>query len=214
MGAGNQQERLSTEEQKKWFLAGLIEGEGSVCISIKKHPTATHGFYVDPEFFIYQHRRRRALLELACEIFQTGRIFPKQGNPDVLVYAITSRVTISEKIIPFLETYMTFAAKSRDYALFAEAIRLFEQRAHRTREGLARIVTLAYGMNHEGKQRQRPLEQVLDGILRGHTPDTPPRSEDMVRSPRRRGEPGGTETTWPRDVKDRGVTTMPKVSVR
>ena len=173
MGAGNQQERLSTEEQKKWFLAGLIEGEGSVCISIKRHPTAAHGFYVDPEFFIYQHRNRRALLELACEVFQTGRIFPKQGNPDVLVYAIASRRTISEKIIPFLEHYMTFAAKKPDYARFAEAVRLFEQRAHRTKEGLAKIVRLAYGMNHEGKQRQRPLEEVLDRILRGHTPDTP-----------------------------------------
>src|SRR5512134_3210829 len=107
MGAGNQQERLSSEEQKKWFLAGIIEGEGSVCISIKKHPSAAHGFYVDPEFFIYQHRNRRALLELACEVFRTGRIFPKQGNPDVLVYAIASRRTISEKIVPFLDNYMS-----------------------------------------------------------------------------------------------------------
>ena len=173
MGAGNQQERLSTEEQKKWFLAGLIDGEGSVCISIKRHLPSRHGFLVDPEFFIYQHRNRRCLLELACEVFQTGSIHPKQGNPDVLVYAITSRRTISEKIIPFLETYMTFSGKKRDYALFAEAIRLFERREHRTREGLAHIVKLAYGMNHEGKQRQRPLDVVLDRILRGQTPDTP-----------------------------------------
>src|SRR5713226_7507283 len=111
MGADNQQERLSSEETKRWFLAGVIEGEGSVCISIKKHPTAAFGFYVDPEFFIYQHRNRRRLLEFACEVFQTGRIFPKQGNPDVLVYSITSRRTIAEKIIPFLERYMTYSAR-------------------------------------------------------------------------------------------------------
>ena len=175
MGAGNQQERLSKEEQKRWFLAGLIEGEGSVCISIKSHPTAAHGFYVDPEFFIYQHRNRRQLLELACEVFQAGRISPKHGNPDVLVYAIASRRTISEKVIPFLDRYMTFAAKKKDYALFKEAVQLFEQGAHRTKEGLARVVRLAYEMNHEGKQRQRPLEVVLDRILRGHTLDAPPR---------------------------------------
>ena len=173
MGAGNQQERLSKEEQKKWFLAGLIDGEGSVCTSIKRHPPSRHGFLVDPEFFIYQHRNRRILLELACEVFQAGRIYPKQGNPDVLVYAITSRRTISEKIIPFLEQYMTFSGKRHDYALFGEAIRLFERGEHRTREGLAKIVELAYKMNHEGKQRQRPLDVVLDRILRGHTPDTP-----------------------------------------
>src|SRR6266508_5742586 len=107
MGADNQQERLSSEEQKRWFLAGVIEGEGSMCISIKRHPTHAHGFYVDPEFFVYQHRNRRQLLELAQETFGTGRIVPKSGNPDVLVYSITSRRSISEKVMPFLERYMT-----------------------------------------------------------------------------------------------------------
>ncbi len=172
MGADNQQERLSSEERKLWFLAGVIEGEGSMCISIKKHPTAAHGFYVDPEFFIYQHRNRRQLLELAQEVFATGRIFPKQGNPDVLVYAIASRKSISEKVIPFLERYMMFSARRQDILRFAEALRLFETGAHRSKEGLEKIVRLAYSMNHDGKQRHRPLQVVLDRILRGHTPDT------------------------------------------
>ena len=172
MGAGNQQERLSTEEQKRWFLAGVIEGEGSMCISIKKHPTASHGYLVDPEFFIYQHRNRRDLLELAREYFATGRIYPKSGNPDVLVYGITSRKSISEKVIPFLERYMTYSARKKDIDRYREALRLFEQGMHRTREGLVRIVELAYSMNHDGKQRQRPLQEVRDRILRGHTPDT------------------------------------------
>ena len=172
MGADNQQERLSNEETKRWFLAGVIEGEGSVCISIKKHPTAAFGYYVDPEFFLYQHRNRRRTLEIASEVFQTGRIFPKPGNPDVLVYAITSRRSITEKIIPFLNRYMIFSARKEDYGKFGEALRLFEDGAHQTKEGLARIVRLAYEMNHEGKQRQRPLQEVLDRILRGHMPNT------------------------------------------
>ena len=101
MGAGNQQERLSDENGKPWFIAGVIEGEGSMCISIKRHPTTACGFLVDPEFFVYRHRNRR------------------------------------------------------------------------TRDGLVRIVQLAYSMNHDGKQRRRPLQDVIDRILRGHTPDTP-----------------------------------------
>ena len=172
MGADNQQERLSKQETKRWFLAGVIEGEGSVCISIKKHPTAASGFYVDPEFFIYQHRNRRGLLEFAQDIFQTGRINPKPGNPDVLVYSITSRKSIVEKVIPFLERYMIYSARKDDYSKFGEAVRLFESGVHRTQEGLVRIVQLAYLMNRDGKQRERPLQEVLDRILRGHMPDT------------------------------------------
>lgn len=78
--AVNQQERLSTHEQRCWFLAGLIEGEGSLCVSIKEHKPSRFGYLVDPEFFIYQHKIRRGLLELAGSVFETGRITPKHGN--------------------------------------------------------------------------------------------------------------------------------------
>ena len=77
MGGANQQERLSIAEAKRWFLAGFIEGEGSLCVSIKAHPTCRFGYLVDPEFFLYQHRSGIRLLELAKEIFGSGRIAPK-----------------------------------------------------------------------------------------------------------------------------------------
>src|SRR3989338_9258918 len=108
--AANQQERLSAEEeQKKWFLAGLIEGEGSYCVSIKRHQTARFGFLVDPEFFIYQHKIRRGLLELAREIFGVGRISPKSGNEDVLVYSIVSQKMSEERGLPFCARHMKFS---------------------------------------------------------------------------------------------------------
>ena len=91
MTAANQQERLSITEQERWFLAGFIEGEGSVCVSIKKHPTAKFGYYVDPEFFLYQIEEYPELLKLAKDEFGTGNIVPKSGNERVLVYKITSR---------------------------------------------------------------------------------------------------------------------------
>jgi hypothetical protein len=50
--ADNQQERLSVSEKKCWFLAGLIEGEGSLCVSIKNHKPSRFGYLVHPEFFI------------------------------------------------------------------------------------------------------------------------------------------------------------------
>ena len=42
--AENQQERLSISEKKCWFLAGLIEGEGSLCASIKAHKPSRFGY--------------------------------------------------------------------------------------------------------------------------------------------------------------------------
>ena len=103
MNADNQQERLRSSEEFKWFLAGLIEGEGSICISLKQHPTARFGYYIDPEFFIYQHKSARELLDRAKAFFGTGSIVAKHGNEDVLIYRILSRRSIMERVIPFIE---------------------------------------------------------------------------------------------------------------
>jgi hypothetical protein len=194
-GAGNQQERLSRQEEaRRWFLAGVVEGEGSWCISIKRHPTARFGYYVQPEFFIYQHRVRRELLEMAQEIFGCGRIWPKPGNPDVLVFGILSRPKISAHVLPFMRQYMRFSSRRGDIDLFEEAMMLFEYGFHRESGGLAAIVEIAYEMNMNGKQRSRPLDEVVDRILRGHTLNAVGHGEDMVRPPRRRGELDGNET--------------------
>jgi hypothetical protein len=171
IGADNQQERLSSGEELFWFLAGLVEGEGSVHIAIKRHASKPFGCYIQPEFFIYQHRLRRRLLEMAQEYFGAGRIRPKPGNPDVLVFSIISRRDVSAKVVPFLKRCTRYSTRGDDYSRFISAVRLLEDGVHRTAKGLAIIVELAYGMNMGGKQRRIPIEEILDGILRGHTPD-------------------------------------------
>jgi hypothetical protein len=169
--AENQQERLSISEKKCWFLAGLIEGEGSLCVSIKAHKPSRFGYLIDPEFFIYQHKIRRGLLELACEVFETGKIYPKVGNEDVLVYSIVSRRLLIERVLPFYERYMAFSFKTRDYHLFREILMALECKHHLDPHGLVEIVKKAYQMNMVGKQRKRPIEEVIGRILRDFTPD-------------------------------------------
>jgi hypothetical protein len=116
----------------------------------------------------------------------------------VLVYSIHSRPVLSKVVAPFLGRYARFSARKDDFGRFRDILGLFAQSAHRQPAGLAQIVEIAYAMNLNGKQRKRPLEEVLGRILRGHTPDAPARGDEMVRPPRRRGELGGTETTQPR----------------
>ena len=170
-GAANQQERLSSEERRFWFLAGVVEGEGSVCVSVRRHPTASFGYYVQPMFFIYQHEERRALLEMAQEFFRGGRIRPKPGNEVVLVYSVQSRPILEATVVPFLRECLDLSSRTADYLKFIEVVARFERQLHRAPEGLADIVRIAYTMNQNGKQRRQPLEPVLDRILRGHMPD-------------------------------------------
>jgi hypothetical protein len=172
--ADNQQERLGSVEAANWFLAGFIEGEGSLCVSIKKHPTCRSGFYVDPGFFLYQHESGRWLLELAKTTFGSGRISPKSGSPQVLVYEISSRRCLYEKVVPFFERYVIpLSCKAGTFDRFREILELMELGEHLNPAGLANIVRKAYAMNpaSKGRARSRPLEDVLARILRGHTSD-------------------------------------------
>jgi LAGLIDADG endonuclease len=188
MSVVNQQERLSVQEAKKWYLAGCIEGEGSLCVSMKTHESSKFGFLVDPEFFLYQHYSGVKMLNLAQEIFGTGSIRPKVGNEDVLVFSIVSRKSLYERVIPFYEKYMCFSAKWEIFLRFKEIVIAMEERKeHRTPHGLVELVKKAYQMNpaSKGKERKRPLNEVIDRILRGHTPDTKNLiipCDDMVRS--------------------------------
>ena len=170
-GAVNQQERLSSEECLAWFLAGFVEGEGSVSVGIHRNETRPFGYYVQPELFIYQHRVRRDLLELAMEYFGHGRIRPKPGNADVLVYSINSRAVLVERVIPFFQSYMEFSARTADYQKFAAVVLMLEAGVHHVPAGLALIVEIAYSMNMSGKQRRTPRDEILGRILRGHMPD-------------------------------------------
>ena len=123
------------------------------------------------------------MLELACEVFETGKIYPKVGNEDVLVYSIVSRRLITERVLPFYERYMAFSFKTRDYHLFREIMMALEHKQHRDPHGLVEIVKLAYQMNMVGKQRKRPIEEVIGRILRDLTPDANAIvGEDKVRS--------------------------------
>jgi len=172
MNAVNQQERSFVTEEHKYFMAGFIEGEGSFCVSIKKHPMSRFGYLIDPEFFIYQHYRGRKILELAKEIFATGRIYPKSGNEDVLVFAIDNRRSIKEKVIPFMDKYLIETGKGQEYELFKKVVSSLENKEHMTKEGLIKIVRLAYGIVGKGKQRKRPLDEVINEILRDCTPNS------------------------------------------
>ncbi len=177
-GADNQQERLGSAESEaeNWFLAGFIEGEGALCVSIKKHPTCRSGFYVDPDFFLYQHESGRRILKLAQSTFESGQIYPKSGNPKVLVYEISSTRVLREKVVPFFERYVVpFSCKKETFERFREILDAMERGEHREPAGLAEIVRKVYAMNphSKGKARSRPLEDVLARILRGHTSEIP-----------------------------------------
>ena len=61
--------------------------------------------------------------------------------------------------------------KRDDFEAFATIVRLLRGKEHLVADGFERVVRLAYGMNANGKQRSRSLDEIIPGgILRDYTP--------------------------------------------
>jgi hypothetical protein len=86
----------------------------------------------------------------------------KGPKSSVLTYAVSRRTDLEQRIVPFFEQHQ-LAVKGPDFRAFAEVVRALGGKEHLTPTGFERLVRLAYGMNAQGKQRARTLEEVLAG---------------------------------------------------
>jgi LAGLIDADG endonuclease len=164
-GADNQQETASSEFvlDPNWIV-GFVDGEGCFSVSVRRSSMMHNhgGWQIQPVFHIYQHQDHRDLLEAMVPVFGCGRIRSKGPNSSVLTFAVDSLLNLETSVLPFFEKYQ-LVVKRNDFRSFATIVRLMREKQHLTRSGFEQVVRLAYGMNANGKQRSRTLEQVLAG---------------------------------------------------
>ncbi len=164
-GADNQQETPSccSVLDPKWVV-GFVDGEG--CFSVSVHRSAMmrrhRGWQLQPVFHVYQHRDHREVLEAMIPMFGCGRVRPKGPNSSVWTFAVDGLQSLEEAVVPFFEMHQ-LVVKKGDFEAFAAIVRAMRRKEHLSPDGFERLVRLAYGMNANGKQRARSLEQVLEG---------------------------------------------------
>ena len=120
-------------ERKKVYLAGFIEGEGSISMSAKKNHNGKFGIDLDPNFNLTQHINGVNHLHMALEVFGTGRITYKSGSRATLVFTIEARQSLQSKVCPFYEKYVnpcSAVAKQKRFSKYKKLLDLFDQGAH------------------------------------------------------------------------------------
>jgi hypothetical protein len=164
-GADNQQETASSCSvlDPNWVV-GFVDGEGCFCVSVHRSSMMHRhgGWQLQPVFHIYQHQDYREILEAMIPVFGCGRVRPKGPNSDVWTFAIEGLRRLEESVVPFFERHPP-RIKRHDFVTFAVIVRAMRRKEHLSPIGFERLVRLAYGMNANGKQRSRCLEQVLAG---------------------------------------------------
>lgn len=164
-GADNQQETASSciVLDPNWIV-GFVDGEG--CFSVSVHRSSMMhrhgGWQLQPVFHVYQHQDHRDVLEAMISVFGCGRVRPKGPNSSVWTFAVDGLRNLDEAVVPFFERYRP-VVKRGDFEAFAIIVRSMRRKEHLSPVGFERLVRIAYGMNANGKQRARTIEQVLAG---------------------------------------------------
>ncbi len=165
-GADNQQEtKDATQPLDPSWIVGFVDGEGCFSVSIhrnRRYARRTGGWQLTPVFQVYQHEKELELLERIRDHFDCGKLYHKGPNSTVMTYSVARLADLEERVLPFFEQHRLLV-KAQDFRLFAEIVRSMRRREHWTSDGFDRLVRLAYSMNLHGKQRARPIEDILQG---------------------------------------------------
>ena len=161
IGADDQQETKLTVLDP-WWVVGFVDGEGCFSVSIHRNELArpTNGWHIQPTFQVSQHRDHRKTLENFVEFFECGNVRSKGSKNSVDVYTVHSTIQLVERIIPFFERYQ-LRVKRDDFEAFAFITRAVRTRGHHRPDVFEDVVKRAYAMNARGKQRKRPIEEIL-----------------------------------------------------
>lgn len=143
--------------------SGLIDGEGSFSIIVdKKNKTRKLGWRVQLKFQIGLHIKDVNLLYLLQQYLGGIGSIHSALNRDIVNYSIDSIEDLN-KLIIYLEKYPLLTQKAADLSLFKQAVKLVNNKAHLTIEGLNQIVNIKASMN-------LGLSDMLKSEFVGYTP--------------------------------------------
>jgi hypothetical protein len=133
-----------------YWVTGFVDGEGTFDIKIYSSKTNV-GFAVQLRFRIPQHERDSKLIEVIMKYFGSGSVEKHTKHPAVTL-VINKFTTVTEKIIPFFESYPLVGVKKNDFLDWCTVAKLMNNKAHLTQDGFNLIRTIKSGMN-KGRAR-------------------------------------------------------------
>jgi hypothetical protein len=149
-----------------YFLGGFVEGEGSNTVSIVVNKNFKYGVSIKPEFNVTQHKNGIDILLSFKEFFEAGSVVLKSGSEDVYVYVVKGINIMTEKVIPFLNTYVQpFSGKRKEFELFEKFVQMSAEGGQTNKENLIEMIKLIYEFDKnkigKGKARKRDIKEIL-----------------------------------------------------
>ena len=135
------------------YLAGFVEGEGMFYIGIVPSKETISGWQVIYFFKVSQNPSGEIVLDNLKKRLNCGYIKANSQTDSTdrsLAFVVRNYNDLMYKVVPFFEEKIFI--KKVNFEKFKQVLSLVGQRKHLTKEGLSKIIDLAYTMN-TGKRK-------------------------------------------------------------
>ena len=139
------------------YVSGYVDGEGCFSVSFSKRDKFLVGFETKPSFSVSQNEDRAQVLFLIQKMFKCGFI-RRDFSDKTLKYEVRSLDDLIRNIIPHFKKYPLISAKQKDFEFFEKVCLLMQKQLHKNKNGLTKIMNLAFQMNSSGKRKYTKAE--------------------------------------------------------
>ena len=142
-------------QEKGWYLAGFVDGEGSFNVSLRKRNDYRLSWQIVMAFNVSQ--RDITNLFLLKKYLGCGKI--KKRKDGLYYFEVVNQKSIFERVIPFFRKfYFLSVSKKRNFSIFRKIANLVEEGSHLSKDGLREIIELREKLN-TGRGRKRKYNQ-------------------------------------------------------
>jgi len=140
-------------QTKKAYLAGFLDGDGSVYVRLKPNKTYKYGFQIAPYIVFYQSQKSQKSFEEICSTIGFGHMRVRKDG--ILEYIIGTQKGI-EKFIKMVDQYVIM--KKPQIQLLKKIIVLKSQiNSQKDFRELAKLIDSFRELNYSKKRKVRTL---------------------------------------------------------
>ena len=144
---------LNLSLTQKAYLAGFLDGDGSIYVRLKPNPTYRYGFHVAPYIVLFQSRKGKVNFEKLCSLIGLGYLRDRKDG--VLEYIINRK----ENLRLFLDAIEPYAVlKKKQVVLMKKILDAKEKIKNKADfEKLAKLIDSFRELNYSKKRKKRTL---------------------------------------------------------
>ena len=143
----------SSSSIKRAYLAGFLDGDGSIYVRLKPNTDYRYGFQVAPAVILFQSAQDRVQFEELCSLINLGYI--RERNDGILEYTINKMDNIRE----FLSLVEPFVILKRKQIVLMKKILELKKKVENQKDfkALMKLIDTFRELNYSKKRKVRKL---------------------------------------------------------